>query len=238
MEQDDRQFGGKVPEGVRGDCRVEEDPSDDCAFIASGDIVVRDMPEMKVLEYLKNGTGNLDIGKTIKDLFVSMKNMDEQLKGVLNINAALEKDIRTSKDVITRLKAERSELENTITTLREEMPSKRELLSEIGHLIEERNRAQASIRSMNLWVENTKSETQGLKERVTELDNEKADMARDINYLEIKLNSALEKLKAYAKEVTVLKGERLSNMIKIENLRKQYAKCVEDKNRLQNLDIQ
>ncbi|MBF0507268.1 MAG: hypothetical protein HQL09_10595 [Nitrospirae bacterium] len=221
MEQDDRQLNDDVPEGLdRGDCREEEtdrDPSEDCVFVASGELVLRDIPEMKVLDYLQNETGTLDVGKTIKDLFVSMQNMDAQLNSVLSINAALEKDIRISKDVIDRLKAERSELENTITVLREEMPSKRDLQVEIGHLIEERNRAQSSIRSMKLFVENAKRETDELKERVAELENEKADLKRDIDYLEIKFRAALEKLNAYEKEVNVLKGERLSNMEKIGN---------------------
>ena len=226
MEEDDRQLSGDAPEGLdRKDCREEEaagrDLSEDCAFVASGELVVREMPEMKVLEYLKNETGTLDIGKTIKDLFVSMQNMDAQLKSVLTINAALEKDIRISKDVIDRLKAERSELENTITMLREEMPSKRDLQVEIEHLIEERNQAQASIRSMKLFVENTRGETRGLKERVAELENEKADLKRDINYFEIKFKAALEKLNAYVIEVNVLKGERLSNLEKTGNLRQQ-----------------
>lgn len=227
MEEDDRQLSGDAPEGLdRKDCREEEagrDLSEDCAFVASGELVVRDMPEMKVLEYLKNETGTMDIGKTIKDLFVSMQNMDAQLKSVLTINAALEKDIRISKDVIDRLKAEKSELENTITMLREEMPSKRDLQVEIEHLIEERNHAQASIRSMKLLVENTKGETHGLKERVAELENEKADLKRDIDYVEIKLNAALEKLNAYVKEVNILKGERLSNLEKTGNLRQQHG---------------
>jgi chromosome segregation ATPase len=224
------------------DCREEEtvgDPSEDCAFVDSGDLVVRDMPEIKVLDNLKNETGTLDIGKTIKDLFASMQNMNAQLNSVLSINAALEKDIKASKDVIDRLKAERRQLDETIAMMREEMPSKRELQAEIGHLIEERNEAQASIRSMRQWVEKTKSEMQGLKERVVELENEKADLTRDVNYLEIKFNAALEKLNAYAKEITILKGERLSNLEKVENLRLQHRKCMEEKNKLltQNLNI-
>ncbi|MBF0558780.1 MAG: hypothetical protein HQL08_08370 [Nitrospirae bacterium] len=225
MEQDDRQLSSDSPRDLdREDCREEEegrDLSDDCAFVASGELVVRDMPEMKVLEHLKSETGSLDIGKTIKDLFVSMQNMDAQLNSVLSINAALEKDIRISRDVIDRLKAERSELENTITILREEMPSKRDLQVEIEHLIEERNQAQASIRSMKLLVENSKKEERELKDRAAELENEKADLKRDINYLEIKLNATVEKLNAYARELHILKGERLSNLDKIGNLRQQ-----------------
>ncbi len=225
MEQDDRQLNDNESERLtREDCLKEaagQDLSEDCAFVASGELVVRDMPEMKVLEYLKDEIGTVDIGKTINGLFVSMQNMDVQLNSVLSINAALEKDIRIFRDTIDRLKAEKSELENTITILREEMPSKRDLQAEIEHLIEERNRAQASILSMKLLVENTQTATHGLKERVVELENEKADLKRDINYFEIKFKAALERLNAYVTEVNVLKGERLSNLEKTGNLRQQ-----------------
>lgn len=202
--------------------------TEDCAYAGSGDLIVRDMPELKVLEYLKNETGSLDIGKTIKNLFESMQNMDAHLNSVLAINAVLEKDIKASKDVIARLKTERDELEDTRTTLLEEIPSKRQLQAEIAHLIEERNEAQASIRTMKMQVEKTKTETQALRNRVTELENEKTDLARDINYLENKFDAAIERLNAYAKELSILKGEKLSNLEKMESLRLQYAKCLED----------
>jgi chromosome segregation ATPase len=203
--------------------------AEDCAFATSGDLIVRDMPEIKVLEYLKNETSTLDIGKTIKNLFESMQNMDAHLSSVLAINAVLEKDIKASKEVIAKLKAERAELDDTITTLREEIPSKRLLQAEIGHLIEERNDAQASIRSMKLQVERIKSEAQSYQKRVTELESEKADLARDINYLDTKCDTSVKKLNAYAKELSILRGERLSNIEKIENLKLQYSKCLEDK---------
>lgn len=235
MEQDDRLLRGDAPEetceeDVREDCRGGEagEVSDDCAFVASGDLVVRDMPELKVLGYLQNGTGTLDVGKTIQNLFVSMQNMDAHLNSVLAINAVLEKDIRASKDVITRLNAEKSQMEEAAAKLRDEMPSKRELQAEIEHLIEERNEAQASIRSRRQQVEKTLSEMQGLKDRVVELGHEKADLTKDIEYLEIKLGAAVEKLNAYAREITVLKGEKVSNLEKYEKLRLQYGKCMEE----------
>jgi chromosome segregation ATPase len=234
MEQDDGHVSGNAPEAPDHAERREEetgrDPSEDCAFVAAGDLVVRDMPEIKVLEHLKNETGTQDIGKTIKDLFASMQNMDLQLNSVLSINAALEKDIKASKDVIARLKAEREELRGTIARLMEELPSKRELQAEIANLVEERNEAQASIRSMKLLVEKTKGETQGLRERTTDLENEKADLVRDISYLDIKLNAAVEKLTSYAREITVLEGEKLSNLEKLENLRAQNTKFTQEKN--------
>lgn len=210
---------------------------EDCAYAASSDLIVRDMPELKVLEYLKNETSSLDIGKTIKNLFESMQNMDAHLNSVLAINAVLEKDIKASKEVIARLKTERDELEDTRITLLEEIPSKRQLQAEIAHLIEERNEAQASIRTMKMQVEKTRSETLALKNRVTELENEKTDLARDINYLENKFDAAVERLNAYAKELSILKGEKLSNLEKLEGLKLQYTKCMEEKNKLraQNL---
>lgn len=245
MEQDDRVLSSDVREMQKAHdapaqenysegCSGEADQhiSEDCAFASSGDLIVRDMPEIKVLEYLKNETSTLDIGKTIKNLFESMQNMDAHLNSVLAINAALEKDIKASKEVIAKLKIERAELDDTITALREEMPSKRLLQAEISHLIEERNEAQASIRAMKQQVEKIKNEAQSYQKRVAELENEKADLARDINYLETKFEASVERLNAYAKELSTLKGERLSNMEKLESLKLQYAKCVEDKKKI------
>ncbi|MBF0328594.1 MAG: hypothetical protein HQL10_05515 [Nitrospirae bacterium] len=235
MEQDGRQVSDDASEGVEvKDCPDKEggDTSEDCAFAASGDLVVRDISEMKVLDNLKTEVDTLDVGKTIKDLFTSMQNMDVQLNSVLAINAALEKDIKASKDVIAKFKAERDELEQTVVTLREEMPSKRELKAEIAHLIDERNEAQASIRSMKIVVDKTLTESKDLRNKVADLENEKADLLRDISYIELKLNAALEKLNLYAKEITTLQGEKVSNQEKIDSLRLKYDKCVEEKTAL------
>jgi len=237
MEHDDRQLSGDMPEGTACEVNLnaaetDGDTSEDCAFVSSGDIVVRDMPEVKLIEQLKNELGTMDIGSTIKDLFVSMQNMDAQLNSVLSINASIEKDIKISRDVITRLKDEKKQLEETIRILKEEVPSKMELKAEIEHLIEERNKAQVSIRSMKMLVEKTKDKMHGAESRISELENEKADLLKDINYLEIKCNAAMEKLNSYAKEITILKGEKLSNLEKIGDLRAQYKKCVEEKNKL------
>lgn len=235
MEQDDGQLRSDAPESPgHENCHEEEsdDLSNDCAFVTAGELVVRDMPELKVLGYLQNGTATLDIGKTIKDLFVSMENMNAHLNSVLSINAVLEKDIKASKDVMARLKEEKSQLEEAITIMKEENPSKRELTAEIDLLIEERNEAQASIRSMKQLVEKTVGEAQELKDRIVELQNEKVDLTKDIDYINLKFDAAVNKLNAYAKEITILKGEKLSNHEKIENLRQQYGKCIEEKKTL------
>lgn len=235
MEQDSRQVDDDAPEGTDiKDCPEQADggPSEDCAFMSSGDLVVSDLSAIKVLDSLKNEVDTLDVGKTIKDLFASMQGMDAQLNSVLAINAALEKDIKASKDVITGLKTERDQLQHTVFVLREEIPSKRELQSEIAHLVDERNEAQESLRSMKLLVEKTMSEAKDLRNKAADLENEKADLTKDISYIELKLNAALEKLRLYSKEIATLQGEKLSNVQKMEDLRLKYDRCVEERKRL------
>lgn len=244
MEHDDREVSSGPQDNTvfEAEAQTDDDGADsaeDCSFVSAGDIVVRDIPELKVIEDLKNELGILDIGKTIKDLFVSMKNMDSQLKNVLAINAALEKDSKVSRDIIVGLNSDKRRLEQTVRQLQDEMPAKRVLQDEINHFIEERNEAQASIRSMKKWVGQTKEEIQGLKDRVAELESEKSDLTRDIAYYEIKFNAAVEKLSAASKEITMLRGEKLINHEKIENLKDQLRKCTNERNRLmaQKLDL-
>ncbi|HIJ59252.1 MAG TPA: hypothetical protein HPP56_01345 [Nitrospirae bacterium] len=237
MEKEQKDIKEDVSE-IEEKCKDEiVDSKEDCSFVAEGDLVVRDMPELKVLEQLKNETGAIDIGKTIKDLFASMQNMDAQLNAILAINKALEKDLEASKDVVARLKAENNELQEKNKALNDEMPSKRELKYEIERLIEERNEAQAMIRSMKKSVEKQRADTKELNDKISELEGEKADLQRDIHYLEIKLNSAIEKLNSYAKEIATLKGERVSLMEKYERQNQQLKQCLEEKKKLQNYNL-
>ncbi len=210
---------------------------EDCSFISEGVLVVRDMPELKVLEHLKNETGAMDIGKTIKDLFTSMQNIYAQLNSVITINKALEKDLEASKEVITRLKAENRELQQRLDLINEELPTRRELKAEIERLIEERSEAQATLRSMKNYMDKHKLETKELNDRIKELEDEKADLQRDIHYIELKLNSAIDKLNTYSKEIATLRGERVSLIEKYERQNQQLKQCLEDKKKLQNYNL-
>lgn len=237
MDKEQKEIKDNIIEPQQECKEATMEQKEDCSFIAEGDLVVRDMPELKVLEQLKNETGSMDIGKTIKDLFTSMQNMDAQLNSVLSINKALEKDLEASKDVISRLKAENRELLQKLDNINEELPSRRELKAEIDRLIEERSEAQATLRSMKSYVDKHKLETKELNDRIKELEDEKADLQRDVHYLELKLNSAIDKLNTYSKEIVTLRGERVSLTEKYERQNQQLKQCLEDKKKLQNYNL-
>ncbi|KPJ99415.1 MAG: hypothetical protein AMK71_09800 [Nitrospira bacterium SG8_35_4] len=190
------------------------------------------MPEIKGLELLKKAGSTLKVGRTIKDMFSVIKNMESQLKKVLSINASLEKDLRDTKDVISDLKDEKVRLENEIADLEEELPSKRELQSRIDHLIEERNSAQPQIRDMRIQVDDMKKEVSKYRERLEELNEEKSDLLLEISFLEERHKAALKKIAAYERESHTLKGERLINSRKMKALEKDMKKCIFEKGML------
>ncbi len=240
MEQD-KNMSDDAIEGTLEGAEVGKEeagwsPSEDCSFVEAGDIIVRDMPEIKVLEHLKNTTGSHDVAQTIKTLFNSMQNMDAQLQSVLKINATLEADLKTSKELIAQLRAEKSDLEATINRLNEEMPSKRELKAEIDRLIEERNEAQTQIKVLKDKAQAIESERGQYQRRIEELQSEKQDLLKDITYLEQKLSVAMEKLDICAREINTLRGERMSNLQKIEHLKAQYDRCKQELERVRKLE--
>lgn len=235
MQSQDKETKNNTVEEQEG--LKEATNEQDCSFIAEGDLVVKEIPELKVLEQLKNDTGAIDIGKTIKDLFTSMQNMEAQLNSVFAINRALEKDLEASKEVIARLKAENQQLQQRLDAINEELPTRRELKAEIDRLIEERSEAQASLRNMKAYVEKHQAETKALNDRIKELEEEKVDLQRDIHYLELKLNSAIDRLNKYAKEIATLRGEKVSLLEKYERQNQQLKQCLEDKRKLQNYNL-
>ncbi|MBF0465237.1 MAG: hypothetical protein HQK94_09170 [Nitrospirae bacterium] len=190
------------------------------------------LSNIKRFDLLKDDIGASDIGRTIKDMFSSIKSMEKQLSSVLAINAALEKDNKASKEAVAGLREEKRQLEIIIENMQDELPSKKEFRAEIDHLIEERNASQASIKEMKAFVDKSKGEITGYKMRITELENEKSDLLKDIQYLEAKISKALEKLNAYGKEIHILTGERLSNLEKLKNLQIQFKECLDERNKV------
>jgi predicted nuclease with TOPRIM domain len=91
---------------------------------------------------------------------------------------------------------------------------------------------------MKTLVDKTRHEAQGYKERVEELQEEKADLLRDIAYLETKISAALKKINAYAKEINILKGERHIHRERLSKLEKGYRDCMEERDSLINRTIE
>ena len=214
---------------------VEEEVKEsveDSASAVSGATRKSVMPDIRGLDILKEGIYSSDIEKTISDMNSTIKNMEVQLERVLNINSHLEKDLKASREVIGLLKGEKSQLAKTIEQLENEIPSKRELLIEIDHLVEERNAAQGNIREMKLKVGAVQKTVLHLQERVASVDGEKRDAITEINYLESRLKSASEKIKRYEGETTALRGENLVQVEKIRCMEADLSELLNEKYKL------
>jgi len=190
------------------------------------------MPKIKELETLKQGVYAVDLEKTVTDMFVVMKNMEVQLEKVLRINSVLEKDLNEAKEMIADLKEAKSRLEQTISRMEMEAPSKRELQIEIDQLIEERNDVQASIHEMNLKVEKLQVAVIDYQKRSGDLEEEKRDLMSEINFLGSRLNTATEKIAEYKNDMNMLKGEKLAHVEKSKVLEKELNEVLDDKYRL------
>ncbi|MBF0457177.1 MAG: hypothetical protein HQK99_04700 [Nitrospirae bacterium] len=196
------------------------------------------LPEIRGVELLRDASGTVDVGKTIREMFICIQNMEKQLTDVLSINASLERDIKSSRELITNLRTEKQDLQRTIDTINREIPSKRELQAEIEHLIEERNSSQSYVVDMKAVSDKAKYEAQVYKNRIAELNEEKSDLLRDINYLETKIGAAMKKINAYAKEINILKGERHIHREKIAKLERSYRDCVQERDSLISRNIE
>ncbi|MGA2228840.1 MAG: hypothetical protein ABSH41_30765 [Syntrophobacteraceae bacterium] len=190
------------------------------------------MPEIKGLDILKEGIYSTDLEKTISDMYSTIRNMEVQLERVLNINTHLEKDLKASREMISLLKTEKSQLEKTIVRLENEIPSKRELQIEIDHLVEERNVAQGNIRETKLKLATVQKTVLHLQERVASVEEEKRDAITEINYLESRLKAATEKIKRYESEITALRGEKLVQVEKIRSMEAELSELLNEKYKL------
>ncbi len=214
------------------DARVKEVLKEDIHLARPDKIQETFIPQIKGLEFLKDGGYAVDLEKTINDMFMVIKKMETQLEKVLTINALLEKDLRDSKEVIADLMAEKSTLESAIARMHEEMPSKRELQMELEHMLDERNDAQKIIRDLKLKSQKMQEFVIRSQEKSGSLEEEKSDVITEINFLESRLNAAVEKIGAYERDLNILKGEKLANVEKIKALEDELNATLDDKYRL------
>jgi chromosome segregation ATPase len=190
------------------------------------------IPKIKKLETLKQGVYAFDLEKTISDMFMVMKNMEVQLEKVLRINSVLEKDLNEAKEMIAGLKEAKWQLEQTISHMEMEAPSKRELQIEIDQLIEERNDVQTRIRQMGSKIEKLQGVVIDYQKRSGDLEEEKRDFMSEITFLESKLNTATEKTAEYKNAINLLQGEKLAHMEKSKFLEEELNEALDDKYKL------
>ncbi len=189
-------------------------------------------PEIKGLKILKDGGYDVDLEKTIDDMFVVTKNMEFQLQRVMGINSMLEKELNEYKEIVAEQRASKEQLEGKIARLEEEMPAKREIQIEIEHLEEERNSAQKTIHDLKSKLEKTKEALSDYQEKVHYLGDERKDAVSEAYFLEAQLNSATQGVIEKESRIVRLKGESLAQREKIGALEKELGETIEEKHRL------
>ena len=190
------------------------------------------MPKMRGLEILKEGVYEVDLEKTVHDMFVVIKSMESQLERVLSINALLEKDLKDSKKMIAEMRVSKSKLEQKVSRMEDEIPSKRELQIEIDHLTDERNLAQVSIRELKSKLEKTPGKLIQYQKQVMKLDEERRDVLSEVNFLDSRLNKASQKIRNCEAHINALSGENLAVTEKIKGLQKELTGTLDEKYKL------
>jgi len=222
-------FDGGVFGGGESDEGWDEQDSRDTGGSRDREMVIDRIPEIKGMALLREEIDSLDLGKTIREMFLSIHNMESQLTSVLSINAALEKDLKSSRELIVELRKEKLSLEETIDSINTAIPAKKELQAEVEYLVDERNRAHYSVQEMKAMLDRFRAETIELKRRNDDLEVEKTDLRKDVDYLELKMSAAVEKINAHARQINILKGERLAVQEDMKHLKTKYDRCVSEK---------
>jgi chromosome segregation ATPase len=181
------------------------------------------------LELLKDGVYSVDLEKTINDMYVVIHNMESQLESVLKINSLLEKDLKDAKMMIADLSQTKSNLEDRINRMQEEIPSKRELQIEIDHLIEERNATQTAIRELTMKVDTMKKTSAQSQRKSSNLEEQKRDFITEINFLESRLHTAVEKINEAESRINLLNGEKIVLEERISTLQKDLNDTLDEK---------
>ena len=218
------------PERVKG--VLEEDIPESASQVGAAKRKENLMPKIRGLEILKEGGYEVDLEKTIQDMFVVIKNMEAQLERVLEINDLLEKDLKEANDMNAELKTTKRRLEGKISRMEAEIPFKRELQIEIDHLLEERNSAQLIVRDLKSKLENTQKKVIQYQQRLGSLAEERTDAIQEVDYLESRLNNATQRIRELETQTKALAGEKIAQSEKVKSLDEALNEALDEKYRL------
>jgi len=187
------------------------------------------LPDIKGIEALKDGIMLGNVERTVDDMARIITNMESQLQRYLSMNAALEKDLNDSKEIIANLRAEKDSALEKITALETEMPSKRELQVEVDLMVEERTSVQNQIHAMNQKFLQTQGALDEYRKQITRLERDKADAVAEVNFLESRANAAKEQNNAFKDQIALLKKEKNAYQQKIIDLQEECQRELEQK---------
>jgi len=185
------------------------------------------LPELQGFEILKEGAYVIDPEKTISNMVEVVKKMEAQLHSALGLNTDMEKDLDDSKEMIIDLRSEKSDLENTIKRMYEEIPSKRELQMEIEYLVDERNSAQRKIKDMKELLKKKNEKLGQHQKDLSDLEGDKKDYRVESEYLAKKLNTILDENRSNMAEIKKLNQSKLSDLERIKTLEQELKKLDE-----------
>jgi len=186
------------------------------------------MPQISGLEALKEGTFSVDLEKTISDMLLVIKNMEAQLERVLSINASLEKEIDTSKDMVLQLKNEKVQLQTKIQALELQMPAKRELQIQIEHVSEEKNQLIHQNQNLQATNDHMQRKIDKQNEMINSFEEEKIDARMEIDYMEVQIKSHQTKLQKYEDKINALRGEKIALTEKLKSMQDELKQAYAD----------
>jgi len=187
------------------------------------------LPWNKEIQALREGAASLDFEKTLAEMIEIIQGMEDKLTHVLTINTHLENDLDHSKERIASLKAESSKLKQALARKDEEAPTVRELQIVIEQLLEERNQAELRIREHKRRNETVEGELLQLREKVTELEQERKDHVVEINYLEARQGAVQDRAKELEERAAALEKQSAADTQRIGDLENDLNMVLEEK---------
>lgn len=185
--------------------------------------------EIKGLASLQDATYSVDLEKTVGDMAAIINNMESQLDRVLSINAVLEDDLNTSKQLITELREEKARLAEEIIRLETELPTKREMEMEMEQLVEERSSVQNRIHSYNKELTTMSDTVAELRKQLVQIEMEKNDALAEVNFLESRQGTARQASTNQQNKINQLKAEKVKYQKKIISLQDECQRTMEER---------
>jgi chromosome segregation ATPase len=187
------------------------------------------LAEIKGLGTLKDGAYSVDFENTVENMAQIISNMESQLDQVLSLNSVLKDDLHSCKEIIVENRVEKTKLEEKISRLLAEMPSKRELQMEIDQLIDDRSNAQNRIHELNASCSALTDTCTELRKQITKLEVKNEETVAEINYLKSRQDAAREQNSALQGRIKQLKQEKINYQRKVIDLQEECQRAMEEK---------
>ena len=174
------------------------------------------------------------LNETVQTLSKMIRDLEQQLERMLEVNEALESDLEKEKQKTATSEQERRKLKDQLQQSEQELISSGDLRAEVSHLEQERSRLATTIEELGRQLADSERENRKLDRLAERMRAERNESVEELQSVEEQFDRAMEIVADLRTRLATLAEERDALNGRLKVMESQFQMAEDQRNSLRN----